>query len=92
MINSNHKIVEKDQDFQKWETIKNEIRKDDSANKPKNHKKRNEMIIFQERDQFYHIYPIIILWKEENQPTNKQMKEKERENYPKTKNQYEKTQ
>jgi len=34
-INLNHKIVEKDQDFQKWETIKYEIRKDDSANNPK---------------------------------------------------------
>ena len=40
-------------------------------------KKRNEIIINQERDQFYHVwYAIIILWKEEHQPTNKQMKEK----------------
>ena len=50
MINSNHKIVERDQDFQKWETIKHEIRKDDPTNL-KITKKRNEIIINQERDQ-----------------------------------------
>jgi len=45
-------------------------------------------MINQERDQFYHLFPIIILWKEENQPTNKQMKEEEIK-LPPTKNQYE---
>jgi len=40
---------EEDQDFQIWN------KKDDSANKPKITKKRIEIMINQERDQFYHI-------------------------------------